>query len=110
MNRVELIGGITRPIEIEFTDKGTPFARVTLAVPEVYYDGERDAVRTHYVSCSFWSRQAVALQAAEISVGEKLWVLGSIDQSTYEKDGKKISKTRVRVHVWDRLQPKEVTL
>ena len=111
LNKVELIGGVVRPPDLQYTKGGYPHARMTLAVNDTRYskdEGGQVAV-THYISCQIWGTLAVNLAEVDITKGEKLYVLGSLDQSEYEdKDGNKVSKTRVRVAFVERLEPPEI--
>lgn len=100
MNHVEIEGGVVNDVEFGFTPNGRAYGRFTLAVPAVVYDPQirEDKVVTHFISCMAWGYTAEQLMADEPRSGEKVYVRGSLDQSAWEdKDGKKQSKTRVRV-------------
>lgn len=100
MNHVEIEGGVVNEVEFGFTPNGRAYARLTLAVPDVVYDPatRTDTVATHFISCMAWGYTAEQLMADDPRSGEKVYVRGKLDQSSFEdKDGKKQSKTRVRI-------------
>lgn len=109
MNRVEIIGGLTKAVDGRFINE-YPMAQISLAVNGTRYSSEerRQIVTTTYVSCTAWGHQAVSLINQDPKVGERLYVLGELDQSTWEDaDGKKQQRTRVRVIYFIRLDPRE---
>lgn len=100
MNRVELVGGLTREPEVRITPSGTATWFATLAVPGTRYDSSarQEVVKTTYVSLVAFGWQAEQLTDENYGKGDTLHVLGELDQ--YEKegpDGQKERKTRVSV-------------
>lgn len=110
LNKVELVGGLTKPPELRFTQGGYPFVTFTLAVNGTRYDSKErsDVVTTQYIGCQLWGHLATVLaEELERAVGERLYVLGELDQSEWEdKDGKRQSRTRVKVMHWLRIDPR----
>jgi len=107
MNRVELIGRVTRTLDFHYTKNGYPFATFTIVVDgESRFDKERkeSVAPPNFISCVLWGDPALYYAEVGVDKGEKLYVLGELDQSTVERaDGEKESKTRVKVHVFRRL-------
>lgn len=111
LNRVELIGGLTQSGDLlRFTRGGYPFAQFTLAVNDTRYNSQarKQEVTTDFVSVQLWGPLALRFAEEEPRPGDRIYVLGKVDQSEYEdKDGNKVSKTRVRAHFYQRLDPRE---
>lgn len=101
MNRVEIIGGAVRDPQMTIGDHGGSITNVTLAVSGARYDFEQrqQVVTTVYVSCVFFGSIAERV-AAQVAQGDEVWVLGEIDQSVVQKDGKDDRKTKVRGSVF----------
>ena len=98
MNKVELIGRLTRDPDIKVR-QGPPqdmcIARYTLAVDRRYtnQDGSRDA---DFISCVAFNKTAEFAEKY-LRKGMKIAVIGSIRTGSYERDGKKIYTTDVVV-------------
>jgi len=110
LNRVELIGGIVRPPDLKYTPRGYPHASMTLAVEDTRYSREEggSVATTSFIGCQAWGKMAEKMAEEEMRKGEKVYVLGQLDQSEYEdRDGNKVSKTRVRVSFYVRLEPSD---
>lgn len=108
MNRVELVGGLTKAVDARFINE-YPMSAFTLAVNGTRWSSEdrTQIVTTTYVSCQAWGHQAKRLMDDDPKVGERLYILGELDQSSWEdKDGKRQQKTRVRVTYYVRLDPR----
>jgi single-strand DNA-binding protein len=96
LNRVYLIGNLTREVELRYTPKGTPVAEIGLALNRAWTDDEgrkrEDAV---FVDVSLWDRLAeVALQY--LKKGSPVFVEGRLQLDSWtDKSGEKRSKLRV---------------
>ena len=100
MNRVELHGGLVGTPNWGFTRGGTAYASCTLAVSGARWDAElkKEIVATQFIRLQLWGGMAEQLMEMDPAKGEKLYVVGELDQSEYEdSDGKKQKHTRVRV-------------
>ena len=97
MNKVELMGRLTRDPEIRYTqgDKQTCIARFTLAVDRRYKrDGEQNA---DFISCVVFGKMAEHVQKY-YHKGIKIAVIGRLQTGSYEnKDGIKVYTTDVVV-------------
>jgi len=85
INRVVLVGRITKDPELKSTQSNVNFVNFTLAVNRQFADqsGERQA---DFIQCIVWRRQAENL-AQYIRKGALLGVEGRIQTRTYEVDG-----------------------
>ena len=93
MNRVELIGRITRDPELRYTSSNVATCRFTLAVnrPFQSQSGEQG---TDFISVVVWRKQAENVKKY-VSKGSLVAVEGRIQTGSYEKDGQRIYTTDV---------------
>ena len=82
MNRVTLVGRITKDPELRRTNSNIPYCLFTLAVNRRYQnkDGERQA---DFISCVAW-RQTAELLARYITKGRQIGIDGQIQSRTYD--------------------------
>jgi single-strand DNA-binding protein len=81
INRVVLVGRITRDPETQQTNAGIPYVRFTVAVNRPFKDqnGERPA---DFINCIAWRAQAEFLQKF-VKKGNQLAVEGRIQTNSY---------------------------
>ena len=93
MNRVELIGRLTRDPELRYTSSNIATARFTLAVnrPFQSQNGENG---TDFINIVVWRKQAENVKKY-VSKGSLVSVEGRIQTGSYEKDGQRIYTTDV---------------
>lgn len=99
VNRVVLIGRLTRDIEIKTTNSGQSFTKFSLASNRAIYN--RDTKETKYEAgffdCVAFGKSAETLQKYT-KKGSRICVEGSLRWSSWEgTDGKKQSKTEIQV-------------
>ena len=87
MNRVSLVGRLTRKPELRYTQSNLAYARFTIAVNRLRReDGSQDA---DFINCVAWNKQAENL-AKYMDKGNLISVDGRIQTGTYDKsDGSK---------------------
>ena len=98
LNKVMLIGWAGADSEMKFTAAGIPVANFSLAVKEVYKngDGEKKS-NTLWIRCVAWRRLA-EIAGEWISKGRFLYVEGRLQLRSYEdREGKKRDVTEVVV-------------
>lgn len=93
LNRVVLVGRLTRDVEMKYLPNGTPVANFTLAVdrPFANKDGEREA---DFIPIVVWRKQAESC-ANYIGKGSLVAVDGRMQVRSYEQDGKRRYVTEV---------------
>lgn len=93
MNKVILIGRVTRDPELRYTASNIPSARFTLAVnrPFENQNGQREA---DFINIIVWRKQAENVKKY-VSKGSLIAVEGRIQTGSYEKDGQRIYTTDV---------------
>ena len=93
MNRVELIGRITRDPELRYTNSNIATARFTLAVNRPF-QGQNGEQGTDFINIVVWRKQAENVKKY-VSKGSLVAVEGRIQTGSYEKDGQRIYTTDV---------------
>ena len=93
MNRVELIGRITRDPELRYTGSNIATTRFTLAVNRPF-QGQNGEQGTDFINIVVWRKQAENVKKY-VSKGSLVAVEGRIQTGSYEKDGQRIYTTDV---------------
>lgn len=102
MNKVELIGRLTRDPDIRYAQNGTQIARYTLAVDRRGKKGECD-----FISCIAFQKGAEFAEKY-LRKGMKLAIVGHIQTGSYtNKDGQKIYTTDVVLEDQEFVEKKE---
>ena len=101
LNRVLLIGNLTKDPELRYTPAGTPVANLRLAVNSSFKDqaGQRKE-ETCFVTVVVWSKQAEACNQY-LKKGRPIFVEGRLIYRSWEAEGKTRSTMEVRA---DRIQ------
>ncbi len=101
LNRVLLIGNLTKDPELRYTPSGTPVANLRLAVNSTFKDqaGQRKE-ETCFVTIVVWSKQAEICNQY-LKKGRSVFVEGRLLYRSWEADGKTRSTMEVRA---DRVQ------
>ena len=100
MNKVILVGRLTRDPELRYTGSNTPVATFTLAInrPFSNQNGEREA---DFINCVVWRKQAETIKNY-VSQGSQLAVEGRIQVRNYEdQNGQRRYVTEVVVESFD---------
>lgn len=94
MNKVYLIGNLTRDPEVSETGSGVPFCRFSIAVNRTFVnaDGNRE---TDFFNITVWRNQAENC-GKFLKKGSKVAVVGSLQNRSYEdKEGVKRTVTDI---------------
>lgn len=105
MNKVILIGRVTKEIELKTTTNGKSVASFTLAVNKDYKnaDGNYDA---DFINCVAFGQQAETI-SKYVHKGDKFGVFGKLNTRTYEKNGSKVYVTEVIADSFEFLESKK---
>jgi single-strand DNA-binding protein len=97
LNKVMLIGNLTRDPELRYTPKGTAVTDISLAINRVWTN-EQNARQeeTIFVEVTLWGRQAELAQQY-LSKGRSAYIEGRLQMDTWDdkETGKKRSKLKV---------------
>lgn len=97
LNRVTLIGNLTRDPELRHTPKGTAVAELGLAINRVWNDdsGQKQEEVT-FIDVTLWGRQAEIAQQY-LTKGKPVYIEGRLQMETWDdkETGKKRSKLKI---------------
>ena len=87
LNRVILIGRLTKDPELRYTGNGNPVANFTLAVDRQFstQQGEKE---TDFIRITAW-RKLAEIVAEKLQKGRLVAIEGRLQIDNYEKDGEK---------------------
>lgn len=105
INRVVLVGRLTKDPELRYTPSGVAMARFTIAVNRTFSNqkGEKEA---DFISCVVWRKQAENT-ANFLKKGSLAGIEGRIQTGSYEgQDGKRIYTTDVVADSVQFLEPR----
>lgn len=94
MNKVQLVGRLTKDPEMKLTSNQTQYCNFTIAVDRRFKDanGQRQA---DFINCVAWKQTAVFIQKY-FGKGSRIGIAGSIQTRTYDdQDGQKHFITEV---------------
>lgn len=106
MNKVILIGRVTKEIELKSTNSGKYAATFTLAVNRDYKnaDGNYDA---DFINCVAYEQRAETI-SKYVHKGDKFGVIGKLNTRTFDRqDGSKAYITEVMVDGFEFLESKK---
>ena len=99
MNRVIIVGRLTKDPEIRVTEAQKTIGRFTVAV-------NRNKNEADYINCVAFDRRAELLEKY-FHKGDRIGVFGSIKTGSYEKDGRRIATFDIVVDEIEFLQDKK---
>lgn len=105
MNKLIIIGNLTKDPELSETSSGISYTKFTVAVSRNYtnLDGERE---TDFFDITAW-RERAELCVKYLRKGNKVGIVGSVQFRTYEDDdGNKRKITEIKVDEIEFLTPK----
>lgn len=101
MNQVQLIGNLTKDIELRKTQNGKSVVNFILAVARTFNREETD-----FIQCQAWGKTADILHQY-CHKGSKIGLSGSIETGSYEKNGQRVYTTTVIANNIELLTPRE---
>lgn len=105
MNKVFLIGNLTRDPELTETSGGVSICRFSIAVNRNYTNANGERV-TDFFNCLAWRSTAEAV-ARYTQKGNKISVAGSLENRNYEdREGNKRTVTEIQVQEVEFLTPR----
>lgn len=106
MNNANLVGRLTRPVDLRYTQTGIAYGSFTLAVTRKYKnkDGEREV---DFINCVIWKKGAELL-ANYTQKGSLIGVSGPIQTRSYDnQQGQRVYVTEVLVENFDFLESRK---
>jgi single-strand DNA-binding protein len=107
LNRVMLIGRLTRDPETRRTQGGSVVVNFGLAVNRTWRrkDSDERVEETTFIDAEAWDKTGETF-AKYVHKGSQVYVEGRLKLDQWEKDGKKFSKLRVVMEEFQFLDPK----
>jgi single-strand DNA-binding protein len=97
INRVTLIGRLTRDAELKFTQAGQAVGKFSVAVNRNRKVGEQWEEEVHYFDAVLWGRTAESLNQYLVK-GKQVAIDGELRQNRWEQDGQKHSRVEIAVN------------
>ena len=98
MNKVILVGNLTRDVDVRFTPSGTAVAEIGLAVNRTWFDKQSNSKKEEvtFVDVTAWGRTA-EIAGEFLAKGRSVLIEGrlSLDQWEDNQSGQKRSKLKV---------------
>ncbi|WP_124046058.1 single-stranded DNA-binding protein [Clostridium perfringens] len=101
MNKVVLVGRLTKDPNCNYATSGTTVTRFTLAVNRQFKKDEAD-----FISCIAFGKTAETL-GKHMAKGKQVAICGNIRTGSYDKDGTRIYTTDVVIETFDFLGAKD---
>lgn len=95
MNKVVLMGRITKDPEVKQTNSGVAVCSFQVAVDRKYKDNSGEKV-TDFIACVAWRQQATLL-GNYFHKGSRILLVGNLQNRKYEVDGQTRTATEVQV-------------
>src|SRR5699024_4670207 len=97
MNNANLLGRLTRDVEVNHLQNGTAVARFTLAVNRKFKNKQTGEYDADFINCTAFGKPAEII-SQYVTKGQQLAVSGEIRTGSYEnKEGRTIYTTEVNV-------------
>ena len=94
LNKVILVGRLTRDVELKYTPSGAAVCSFSLANGRTFTQGSEKKEQTSYFDCVAWSKLG-ELIAEYCKKGAQIAVEGRLQQRRWEQDGSKRSKVEI---------------
>lgn len=106
MNKVIMMGRLTRDPEISSSTSGTTFARYSIAVDrKIKTEGQPEA---DFFTCTSFGKQAEFVEKY-LKKGTKILITGRLQNDSYtNKDGQKVNVTKIITEGVEFAEPKRV--
>lgn len=105
LNKVMLMGNLTRDPELRFTKAGTPVANFGFAINESYRDQNNQLVESPvFVEVEVWKREA-ELVNQYVKKGDPIHIEGGLKFEKWVSKGETRSRLKVRAHRIQFLKP-----
>jgi single-strand DNA-binding protein len=94
INKVMLVGRLTRDAELMYTNSGFALCKFSLAVNRRRKQGEQWVDEANFFDINLWGRRGEALNTY-LTKGTQLAIEGQLRQERWEQDGAKRSKITI---------------
>ena len=85
LNKVQLMGNLTKHAEVRHTQAGQPVTSLRIACNERYYAAGENRERVEYVNCVIWGKRGEAMVGKELLLkGQGLFIQGRLQTRQYK--------------------------
>ena len=96
LNKVELVGRLTRDADLKYTTTGTAIAGISLASNRSVKKQDNWETEVSYFDASIYGKSAENLKPY-LTKGKTIGIAGHLKQDRWEKDGQKFSRIKIEV-------------
>lgn len=97
VNKVFLLGNVTKTPELKHTNSGTAVTNFSIATNESYKDSNGDwQERPQYHNLTAWAKAAEII-CQYVEKGTQMHIEGSLNYGSYEKDGVTFRTVEIRI-------------
>ena len=100
MNQVQILGTITRDIELQYSTSGTAIAKVGIAVNKRYTSNGEKKEEVSYFNCVAFSVTGENINKY-FQKGSRILISGELKEDRWEKDGQKHSRVSIIIDKFD---------
>ena len=100
MNKVQILGTITRDIELQYANSGTAIAKVGIAVNKRYTSSGEKKEEVSYFNCVAFGKTGENINTY-FQKGSRILISGELKEDRWEKDGHKQSRVSILIDGFD---------
>ena len=97
LNRVTLIGRLTRDSELKSLASGQSVCKFSIAVNRLRKNGDQWEDEPNFFDVTFWGKRGEALHQYLVK-GKMVWIDGELRQDRWQQDGQNRSKVEIVVN------------
>ena len=98
MNKLQILGTITRDIELKYSQNGSAIANFGIAYNDKWKDQSGELKeKAHFFDVSVFGKQAETINSF-FQKGSRILIDGSLDFQSWEKEGQKHSKVSIKMN------------
>ena len=106
INKVILIGRLTREVELKTTPSGTSVANFSIASGRKFKSGDEMKEETSFFDCVAWGKSGEIINQY-VKKGDRIGIEGRLLQRRWESEGKKGQKVEIVVENFQFLNDKK---
>lgn len=96
LNRVTIVGNLTRDAELKYLNNGTAVCELSVAVNDGWKSGDKWTEYVSYIDCTIMGKRAESLNKY-LAKGTRVGVDGKLKQERWESDGGKRSRVKIMI-------------
>lgn len=105
LNSLQIVGNLTKDAELKYIANGMAVCKMSIAVNRSFKKNDAWQDETSFFDVEAWGKLAERLSG--VSKGQRVLVIGSLKQESWEKDGVKQSKVKIVADSVELIQRRE---